>query len=122
MKDTITVNIKSISKAKLIGVHGDDKKRKIKLNFSNEEDEKVILIHTENTEELYFVFSGIIVRKLILENFLITEIAEKKYENFNESPQSYEGEIYKMSGYMGFQNKWEKRKMIVEDILKSFKD
>ena len=35
IKDTVTVNIKSITKAKLIGVHGDDKKRKIKINFNH---------------------------------------------------------------------------------------
>lgn len=72
------IYIKSISKIKVIAQHGesDNKKRKLKITFIDEEDTKrIIFIHLEDDyEKLYFLMSGIIVRKLLLDDFCITEL------------------------------------------------
>lgn len=62
----------------MIAQHGesDNKKRKLKITFIDEEDTKrIIFIHLEDDyEKLYFLMSGIIVRKLLLDDFCITEL------------------------------------------------
>lgn len=50
----------------------------------------VVLLHIEDSEELYFLFSGVIIRTLLLRDILLVDLCKKiNNENSTEIPNYY---------------------------------
>ena len=62
-------------------------------------------------EEAYFLFSTIITRKLLLDDFALVDIGKEFNKSFEGGIKKLDSFIYKVSTFM---RKWEKRHAIIE--------
>lgn len=94
-----------MSKIKLIAdIASNSKPVLIKITWDEKEDAgSDIFVRLKTIEEAYFLFSSLISRKLLLDDFSLVDIGKGERKNFIGGIKHLESSIYKVSTFM---RKW----------------
>ena len=130
------IKIKQIKKIKLKGDESEEEKNKVesakgkvvKITWQEDEEESNIFIKTESWQQSYYLFSAIITRKLLIEQFVLHD-SSNIWHDISKSPEKIEGDYFtinclkistQVSNYF---RKWEKKHLqITREGIDFYKD
>lgn len=88
-----------------------NKNKIVKINWSEDNHpDLVVFVLPDTPEEAYYLFSAIITRKMLIEDFVINDISTVYRNTFEGGILSVEAEIPKLSTYL---KKWERRRIAI---------